>query len=543
MKARLVALSIALIPAPAVGSSCPDQYGRIGTPARAAVVSAEALEGRLSGPIGRFRGSVQPTDFVISEAQKAQARSQIDHRLLSETLFVVPNNDGEARRAVEILQAAGAPHLQVSAQAWGATLEREPLRPDVLARVRRVVIFEIPGQKVEDSLRAQGLEVLVIDHHAYQGLDRRRPEGSLEQLMGLIRWPMSAADEAIAVNDRGYIPGLKKLGLSADEIRAIRTQDLVAQGRSLTEIEGATGQAQGLIPSLPRLKNGTFVLDRVTADETILKQELAIQEPNGLVSTFEIRPDKLGFSGNPAAVQKLLELDYETLGYAPGAFAKYGGGDPKASMFFGFKPKSPPQGETALIPERVLQQIRRVIEGEGVMSNQGKPRAISASDRGTVVVPEVRDALMMPRGSALATSSGRLSEQGITQIIHAATGSMSRGGKEFDPTLKGVVDAVQNSLELARLNGHRRVAVPFLGGKIFVDRIGIAPQELANAIVKKAIDARGDAEIRFVTFGDFDTGLFQNAVREFGASLPSGAVQVTPGSITDFRVSRAARGA
>jgi 2-succinyl-6-hydroxy-2,4-cyclohexadiene-1-carboxylate synthase len=160
---------------------------------------------------------------------------------------------------------------------------------------------------------------------------------------------------------------------------------------------------------------------------------------------------------------------------------------------------------------------------------------VSSAER-TLIDPEVKAAGLMPRGSAIATSAGALQLQGIRQIIHAASGSMGRSGPKFDPTLDGVVHSVQNSLELARRNGHRRVAVPFIGGKIFVDRIGIQTQELANQIVDAAVKSRGDLELRFVTFGEEDTALFRNALKRHEGRVPANAAQVTLGSITDFKV-------
>jgi O-acetyl-ADP-ribose deacetylase (regulator of RNase III) len=284
-----------------------------------------------------------------------------------------------------------------------------------------------------------------------------------------------------------------------------------------------TEKSRALIPSLPQ-KNGIYILKKVSVDEGILKQELAIKSKDGLSSALEINDSKVGFTGNPGITKKLLNYNFEELGYDPGSFAKYGGGDPEASMFFGFKPTKPPVGETELLPKKVLEKIENLIFGE--------PARVSAI--GTVFDSEVKAAGMLPRGSAIVTSSGDLSNKGIKHIIHAATGSMTRGGPKFDPTEKGVIDAVQNSLDLARQHGDKRVAVPFIGGKIFVDRIGVSPQALADRIVETAIKNRGDLELRFVTFGDEDTQLFNNSLAKYGASLNATQATVVSGSITDY---------
>ncbi|MEN9723240.1 MAG: hypothetical protein RJB38_1226, partial [Pseudomonadota bacterium] len=489
------------VPAQASGlSNCFKKFSRGGAEdqQRPKTLHESSVLERLGGSLSRFSSHSNDLELTITSEQISAAKQQIDQNLLNETLFIVPNNDGEARWAGEILRAAGAPYLQVSTQAWGATLDKEPLDSKILSKVKRVVVVEIPSEETEEKLRQQGLEVITIDHHEYKHLKLDRSKGStrssLEQLMALIRWPMSRTDEAFAVNDRGYIPGLKKMGLAEEQIRQIRRYDLIAQGRVDQEVDAATRQAQSLIPTLPR-RNGIYILDRVSADEAILKQELAIRSQDGLVSTFEIRSDKLGFSGSPAIVRGLLETKFETFGYEPGSFAQYGGGDPNASMFFGFKPKKAPrasggsEGELELIPKRVLEKIEE-------MMTQKVSKILSA---GTEFDAEVKAAGMLPRGSALVTSSGRLSQQGIQHIIHAATGSMTRSGPGFDPTVKSVSDSVRNSLELAKIYGDQRVAIPFIGGKIFVERIGISTQELANKIVETAISSRGNLELRFVT--------------------------------------------
>jgi hypothetical protein len=209
-------------------------------------------------------------------------------------------------------------------------------------------------------LAQKGYDIKIIDHHAYKGLDRRTEKSSIEQLMSLINWPANETDMAIAVNDRGYIPGLKGSGFSSAEIESIREYDLVAQGQILNEVRQQVKLAQLLIPVLPK-REGVTILDNVEANEGILKQELAIREEDGLANTFEVRSTKLGFTGCPSAVKALLAFDFTTLGYESGSFAQYGGGDPSASMFFGFKPNKSPAGFRQLVPKNVADKILELI--------------------------------------------------------------------------------------------------------------------------------------------------------------------------------------
>jgi hypothetical protein len=96
-------------------------------------------------------------------------------------------------------------------------------------------------------------------------------------------------------------------------------------------------------------------------DETILKQELALRTVDGRADTFEVRRDKLGFTGSPAAVKALLSYDYTRFGYPDGGFKPYGGGSEEGSMFFGFKPTTSPAGNSERLPQSVIDGFLQII--------------------------------------------------------------------------------------------------------------------------------------------------------------------------------------
>lgn len=132
-----------------------------------------------------------------------------------------------------ILKLAKAINLPVviSDQPHGAKLYREP---NLLMRInradqqaKRVVIVEMPGEVEEGELRDQGFEVVIIDHHRYDDLDRMQSKSSLEQF----RESFGLDDQAvlklgfdpIVVNavgliDRGFIWELAKEGWPQAEI-------------------------------------------------------------------------------------------------------------------------------------------------------------------------------------------------------------------------------------------------------------------------------------------------------------------------------------
>lgn len=154
---------------------------------------------------------------------------------IKNTVLIVPPNDPEA---VQIYLMAKAMELQIirSGQPHGATLDREP---DVVKLVRdggwkRVVVIEMPGPKSEEKLRAMGVEVVIIDHHHYTGLDRaHHPKtgkplpSSLEQFVKLFRLTDARLKKlgfdpwfvrAVGIMDRGFVWALLKEGYKKKDL-------------------------------------------------------------------------------------------------------------------------------------------------------------------------------------------------------------------------------------------------------------------------------------------------------------------------------------
>ncbi|MDQ5952547.1 MAG: hypothetical protein QG626_676 [Patescibacteria group bacterium] len=153
---------------------------------------------------------------------------------MSSTILVCPKNDEESLQILKVAEAAKIPVL-VSDQPHGARLHNEP---NVIARLKRVdpaatkvVIVEIPGPAVEDELRSVGYEVVIIDHHRYQDLDRMQHLSSLEQFLIVFelddtRLSLLGFDpilvRGVGMIDRGFVWELKKEGLPQSEQKRIR---------------------------------------------------------------------------------------------------------------------------------------------------------------------------------------------------------------------------------------------------------------------------------------------------------------------------------
>ena len=137
---------------------------------------------------------------------------------------------------------------------------------------------------------------------------------------------------------------------------------------------------------------------------------------------------------------------------------------------------------------------------------------------------------LAPKGSASITASGNLSPSGIKAILHAATGSMTKSGKDYDPDLKSIELSIKNSILLAKTNQHSSIAVPFIGSGIFLSRIGVTKEELASAIIKTMNEEAKGIKVVFVAYGDEDFKLAKAA----NSKIKDSKVSVVKGSITDY---------
>jgi len=324
----------------------------------------------------RDQGRNPAIDLSISRAQVRSFRLRGNHQFLQETFFVIPSNDGEAVRAIEILRAAGAPMVAAMKVEWGTKLEKFFTRAPSFfnyfrdyhsiqgRKAKRIVLFELPAPELENSLRSEGYEVVIVDHHNYAELkdNRYRAESSLEQIMQLIGWQPSRADMAIAINDRGYIPGMRAFGLTDEEIREVRLNDHLAQGKPRSQILFDRERVEEFIPLLRKVR-GFFVLESMNReiDSALLKEEINIRSP-GVVDIFEFSGKRIGFSGSPAVIKALKAIDYQALGYDSADVVVYGGGSEAGSMFFGFKPQNPPKGAGDLLPYYVKTHFLEIAE-------------------------------------------------------------------------------------------------------------------------------------------------------------------------------------
>lgn len=144
--------------------------------------------------------------------------------LRKDSILICPRNDEESLMILKIAEKMGLSIVQ-SAQPHGAKLDREK---DLVGRLQEVnpdartlVIVELPGPAVEKELKGLGYDVIIIDHHTYDDLDRMKPKASLEQFLeiyGVDDMLLKALGfdpkmvQAVAAIDRGFLWELENLG-------------------------------------------------------------------------------------------------------------------------------------------------------------------------------------------------------------------------------------------------------------------------------------------------------------------------------------------
>lgn len=141
----------------------------------------------------------------------------------AEISLICPRNDLESATILELAVNYGL-DVRESKQKHGGTLGKEPA--ENLENLKpQVIIIELPDELAEKKLEVKGLEVIIIDHHNYQNVERWQKKSSLEQFCELIDHTMTLDQRAVAVNDRDFIPGLFDFGFTFEKMSAIRRQE------------------------------------------------------------------------------------------------------------------------------------------------------------------------------------------------------------------------------------------------------------------------------------------------------------------------------
>ena len=158
--------------------------------------------------------------------------------LKNETLFVVPNNDGEAVEIQKLLKDNGWKYLGTGQQ-WGASwegLETEIKQEINSGKYKNIYGVELQGSIFNKSEKL-GLNqhCIDIDHHKYENDDRTNKLSSLEQVAKIINVELTEYQKAVSYNDIHGIKGLKRK--YKEYVDAVAIQDMLAQGITEEQIQ------------------------------------------------------------------------------------------------------------------------------------------------------------------------------------------------------------------------------------------------------------------------------------------------------------------
>ena len=137
--------------------------------------------------------------------------------------LICPNNDLESREILDIAAREGLHICNWQPKEWGCRLSLDHINLNELRQ--SVIVVEMPGLEAEAAIRQSGRQLHTIDHHHYNGLDRRHPLSAIEQFCKLIGVELTRRIQHIAINDTQFIPGLCLGGASYDEMLEIRRQE------------------------------------------------------------------------------------------------------------------------------------------------------------------------------------------------------------------------------------------------------------------------------------------------------------------------------
>ena len=144
-----------------------------------------------------------------------------------------------------------------------------------------------------------------IDHHgARAGAGAPTSIEQVFKALGLPARDWSRRLQAVAANDRGWIPELRSLGFSEDEIRALRAEDRRVQGT--TPAEDELGRLA--FEQMQMLHDGGLLLARLPHGRTAtVADRLALATPAGepVPNLLIISPAEINFSGDGRIVQAL----------------------------------------------------------------------------------------------------------------------------------------------------------------------------------------------------------------------------------------------
>lgn len=217
-------------------------------------------------------------------------------------VFFLGGHDLEMLTIRALLEQEAPGRIHDQGLGWGARASsyREPILAALAAGATPVLV------ELEDDLGLPGQRLLIADHHGPRA--GREAPTSLHQVFRLLalgpeRW--TRWFDLVAANDRGYIPALKEIGASPQEIAAIRAADRRAQG--VTDADEAA--AEEALHAIERDAGGALTVVRLPHARTATVTDRLHPDLGGpgYLNLLVLAPDEANFFGEGRIVTALAQ--------------------------------------------------------------------------------------------------------------------------------------------------------------------------------------------------------------------------------------------
>lgn len=153
-------------------------------------------------------------------------------------LFLIGGLDLEMQTIINLLHKRNIPYCNAVLHWHNALLSKYQTE---IKRYGNRMEWELYGIELREDIPVPS-NYSCIDHHN----NRAHRPSSLEQVAALLHEPMDRYFQLVSANDAAYIPGMKSMGATPEEIAHIRLADRKAQGvteeeERLAEISIAEG--------------------------------------------------------------------------------------------------------------------------------------------------------------------------------------------------------------------------------------------------------------------------------------------------------------
>jgi len=261
-------------------------------------------------------------------------------------IFFLGGHDAEMNTIQGILDMKKIPYFD-NKLSWGAKLS------EYHDKIKNLKPYQVPVFVELNIDIDKPQNAIEIDHHGHRaGKDK---ETSIEQVAGLLKIELDRWQKLISANDRGYIPAMKRMGATNDEIKEIRDYDKECQGvtpederlaeKSIRENTKILGEGKNALLINSLLEKSACIADRIWYEWQEKYSEIFIITPKR----------ELNFYGSGRMVYRLKAL-YEHLKRSDNTIEFWFGGELPISGYFGSNQALPQDTIKSMVEHPIISQ-------------------------------------------------------------------------------------------------------------------------------------------------------------------------------------------